>query len=487
MLSRRRSSPGVSQLLEMQSEWRPGPVNVLEGFAVDPFNALVHPMTAEADILLKYYSAFVLTGHTPYKLQHLPGKFRGLTPIQSVIDDHMSSAIRYEHCLYALFAFTSVRLSHVMGIRLKGVQSRHFYMAQAISALRSRLEEIQESHTPIDRATIGAIAQLALADWTSGDLGRARMHITTLANLLGYVDVGDVRGRFMIETIRTADFQVALEDGALPLLSAQPSFEPMPVERIKWLEAQVNQAAAHENDETQTVASRLGREPTSPSEILDDLPLTLDYRMGWALEEMLETAIVDHGLHPIIRSMLDVTTIGKAVWRLGVASVADARHMCRWGRTQLHCLHTYGFDHAGDIATPQGLLTNCVRLALLIVGTLCTNRLSKRTAQRIGFELFEACGRIDLNLQMPRLAWTAYLWALLTAATVAEHTSEVRKWLITRAAESATELGLTTYEDLDGVMIGFLYSWTFSIRVMREILDLIDMRALDAEECVDID
>lgn len=349
----RVSSPGVSKLTKMQSKWHPEPVNFLEGSAVDPFNTIVHPMTAEADVLLKYYSAFVSTGHTPYKLQHLPGKFRGLMPIPSVIDDHMSSAIRYEHCLYALFAFTSVRLSHVMKVRLRGIKSPHFYMVQAVSTLRRRLEEIQKSDAPIDRATIGAIAQLALADWTSGDLAKARIHINTLANLLGYVDIGDVRGCFKIETTRTADFQMALEDGTVPLLSAQPSFEPMPVERIRWLEDQVSQAAADEKLESKDVASRLGREPTLPSEILDDGHLTLDYRMGWALEEMLETDVVDHGLHPIIRSMLDVTTIGKAVWRLGVASVADARYMCRWGRTQLHCLHTYGFDHAGDDPTPQ--------------------------------------------------------------------------------------------------------------------------------------
>lgn len=76
---------------------------------------------------------------------------------------------------------------------------------------------------------------------------------------------------------------------------------------------------------------------------------------------------------------------------------------------------------------------------------------------------------------MPRLAGTAYIWAL-----VAEHSSEVKMWLITRAADTAIQLGLTTYEDLDQAMIWFLYSWTFSIQAMREILDLIDLRPLDA-------
>ena len=463
----------------MQYKWQLDPANFLEGSAVDPFNCAVRPMTAEADTLLKYYSAFVSSGYTPYKLNHLPSKFQSVTPIGTIMDDYMSNAIVHEHCLYALFAFTSVRVFHIMKLRLKGLKSPQYYMTQAVASLRVRLEEIQRSEAPIDRATIGAIAQLALADWTKGDLATARIHLNTLASMLGYVDIEDVRGRFMIETIRTADFQVALEDGSLPLLSAVPSFEPMPRERIRWLEEQVKQAAFLEKNEPDNVASRLGREPTPPSEILDDLQITLDYRMGWALEELLKSGDVESGLNPIIHCMLDVTTIAKAVWRLGVASIADARYMCRWGRTQLHFLHTYGFDHAGDDPTPQALLTNCVRLALLIVGTLCTNRLSKRTAGRIGFELCEACRHIDPSLPMSRLAWTAYLWALITAATVTDDVSDIRGWLISRAADIAFNLDLTSYEDLDEAMVGFLYSWTFSIQVMREVLDMVDARLMN--------
>ncbi len=469
----------------MQPIWRLEPTNFLEGSAIDPFNTTAQPITAEADTLLKYYASFLSSGYTPYKLQHLPGKLRAVTPIQSVLEDHMSSAMRFDHCLYALYAFASVRLFHVMKIRLKGIKSPPFYMAQAVAALRRRLEECQKSNAPIDRATISAIAQLALADWTSGDLVNAKVHISTLANLLGYIDVDDVRGRFIIETTRTADFQVALEDGSLPLLSAVSSFEPLSEERIMWLKGQVKQATEEEKAKPNDLPSRLGQEPTQPSEILDDLQLTLDYRMGWALEDILETDIIEPGLNPVVRSMLDVTTIGKAVWRLGVASVADARYMCRWGRAQLHCLHTYGFDHCEDNPTLQMLLTNCVRLALLVVGTLCTNRLSKRTTRRIGFEQFEACRHIDLNLQMPRLAWLAYLWALVTAATVAEHDSEVRQWLVSRAADTAIQLGLTSYEELDEAMIGFLYSWTFSIQVMREIPELVSTRLPASREVHD--
>ena len=462
----------------MQSEWLLNPVSFLKGSAVDPFNSTIRPMSTEANSLLKYYSGFVSSGYITFKLQHLPAKFRNLLSIQAINDDYLSNAVQYEHCLFALYAFSAVRLSHVMKIRLMGLRSPQYYMAQAVTALRHRLDELQQSGSAIDRATIGAIAQLALADWTAGDLTTARIHVNSLVSTLGFVDIEDVRGRFMIETIRTADFQIALEHGSFPLLSAVPSFEPMSRERLKWLGEQVREALTAEKAQSPDIASRLGRETPRPSELLDDLDITLDYRMGWALEEILNTDLIDSGLHPVIQADLEVLTIAKTVWRLGVASVADARYMCRWGRTQLHFLHTYGFEHAADEPTPQASLTNCIRLSLLIIGTLCTNRMSERTTHLIVFELFEACRCFDLSLQMPRLARLAYLWSLVTAATVADETPQTRTWLINRAADTAIQLDLTKYEELDEAMIGFLYSWTFSIQVMRDVLDAIDSRSM---------
>ena len=64
----------------------------------------------------------------------------------------------------------------------------------------------------------------------------------------------------------------------------------------------------------------------------------------------------------------------------------------------------------------------------------------------------------------------------MTAAMVAEDGSEARSWLLHRAADIAMQLDLTSYEELDEVMTGYLYSWTFSIAVMRDILDIIDSR-----------
>ena len=472
--SRSQETPSLDG---MKSVWRLSAANIIEGSSIDPFNISTQPMSKETDVLLSYYASFVLSGHIPYKLQYLPHKFRAITPTQEVRQGAMTDAMQYEHCLYAMFAFASARLYHIMKLRLEGLKSPQYYMAQAVKALRHRLEDIERSNMPVDMATISAMATLALADWTTGDLNTARVHLGILGKMLDYVDFENPGGRFLIEKIRTADFQVAMENGDYPMLSAVPSFEPMAPERLGWLGSQVAAAAAADSEMSQQTALMLGREPKMPLEILEDVHETLDYRMGWTLEEILKSDdIIDRGLHPPIRVMLDVATVCKCVWRLDVGSLRDARWSCRTGRTQLHWLHTYRFKHAADVPTTQTLLTDCVRLALLIVGTLCTNRLSNRPARRIGLELAKACRRLGPDPELCQLGSRAYLWSLITAATVATEGSATRLWLVDRAANVAIKLGFTSYGEIHESMLGFLYTWTFYLPAMRELIKVINDR-----------
>jgi hypothetical protein len=460
----------------MQATWRLTTSNFLEGSAVDPFNITVRPMTNEVASLFSYWSSVITSGGNAYKLQTLPDRVKSVTPIYAVRDEYLSNALRYDHCLYAISSFVSSRLQHVNKLQLKGLQNPAHYMAKSVGLIRRRLEECGNSDSEVDNPTIGAIALIALADWTSGDLAAARIHLKTLSKLIDLIDFNSPTGSYMIESIRTADFQVAVEGHTKPMLCAVPSFEPLSRERITELKQEIQIAIQKGSIQDAGVASHLGYDLPPPDDILGDLARTLDLRLGWALEKILDTNTFASTLHPIIRNMLDVITIMKAVWRLETAEVKDARYMCRWGRTQGHFLFTYGYNHADDDPTPQVLLTDCVRIALLVVLTLSTNRMGRRAAQRIGYELFEACQRYDFEVSASDvLAGKAYLWALMTAAVAVEDGTFVKYWLLQQAASTALHLDLTSYEDLHEAMTGFLYSWTYSLQTMRDVLIIIEM------------
>jgi hypothetical protein len=429
--------------------------------------------------MLSYFGSTQTAGGNAYKLQYLPRNLRNVTPVNAVRDEYIANALQYEYCLYALFSYMASRLYHVTKLRLKGLKDPSYYHAKSIALLRERLEECQNTGEPIDNATIGAIVQIALADWTKGDLAAARIHLKTLADLMQYVDISTPTGRFMSETIRTADFQVAVEGDTQPLLSAVPSFEPVSRERIIQLEKEVANDIQSSPPEYISIAAALGESQQLPEDVLADLPRTLTLRMGYALEEILKTdTIINPALHHIIRNMLDCLTVAKAVWILQTATLKDTGWHCRTFRTQGHWLFTYGYAHAYDTPTPRNLLTDCLRLALLIALSLCTNRMASRAAQNIDHRLLLACQKYEMGSSVAgELGQNTYLWCLLTGALVAEEGSDVKMWFMSRAADAVVMAGLEAFDDVHEAMSGFLWSWTYYLPTVRGVLEIVDLRS----------
>ncbi len=177
-------------------------------------------MTEDVDILMKYFAAAQSAGGNAYKLHLLPSYVQDVVHIDRFVQLSWSNYLRYEHCMYAMMAFMAVRLLVVTKVRLSTIKSPEHYMEKAITSLRQKLQDCQNPGLEVDPATISAMNQIALADWTSGNLAAARIHLQVLSNLVQYIDVEQARGRLMVESIRTLDLQVALEMKEAPFLTS---------------------------------------------------------------------------------------------------------------------------------------------------------------------------------------------------------------------------------------------------------------------------
>ena len=464
----------LNRLQQLQSQWRIPRAKVKLGSGHDPFNSTAVSVTDEAQTLISYYSAAQANGGNAYKLHLLPPYLdRNVLKVDQIIQSYLENYLRYQHAMWAMMAFMAVRLIVISKVKLANVKSPQYYMQQAIHALRKRLLECEHTGLELDLGTIGAIHQIALADWTAGDLETARIHLKVHSNLVQYINHEHVRGRFMIESIRTLDLQVALETGELPHLPAAPSFEPMPPARIKEMRRLLDHVADKE-EKRRDFAACLGRDFPPPNEILADCDVTLDLRLGTELEAVLATDILSPSIKPTIRNVLDCLTVAKVVWRTKDALPKDARCMCRTARTMVHHLWTYGWDRATDSPNQPHKLTDCVRLTLIILLTLATNRMASRAVGVLGKQLFAACGRLRLCDTAVEQERKLYLWTLLTAILVAKEGTDQKNWLLHEAAIIACGLDLTSYEALHEAMTEYIYSWTMQKQTLQEVVKAMD-------------
>ena len=445
---------------------------------VDPFNSTPVRLTDEAKILMNYFSAAQSAGGNAYKLHLLPDYVQDAVRVNSVVWAAEDVYLQYEHCMYSMMAFMSVRLLVITKVRLNSLKEPEYYMKKAIMSLRRKLRECENSGLELDYATIGAMTQIALADWAAGNLLTARIHLKVLSTLVPYVDLEQPRGRHLIEAIRTLDLQVALEARKLPFLSAAPSFEPLSRTRISQIKGLLDlvaeKATCSRNQGCEELAIRLGRDPTPPADIMADCDITLDFRLGTKLEQALETGVLQPSIHPIIVDVLDCLTIAKLVWRTKQATAKDARWMCRTARTMVHCLWTYNCDQMGLYNDFRHHLTNCVRLALVIMLTLATNRMASRAVAVLGEELCMACQQVNISGNASDLEQQMYLWTLLTGLLVTSKGSYEHEWFLCEASTTSSGLGITTYELLHEVMTGFLYSWTMQMQSLQEVIRAIE-------------
>ena len=148
--------------------------------------------------------------------------------------------------------------------------------------------------------------------------------------------------------------------------------------------------------------------------------------------------------------------------------------MCRTARSMVHRLWTYGWDHANDPDDLEHMLTDCVRLALLIMLTLATNRMASRAVIALGQDLCTACQRLELPGDATELQRRTYLWILVTGVLVAMEASPEKSWLLYEAAITASGQGLTSYEALHEAMTEFIYSWTMQMQNLQQVISTIE-------------
>ena len=463
----------------LRQNWFVTPVNTVSHSTVDPFNTTLVPITEEVDTLMKYFAAAQSAGGNAYKLHLLPEYVQDAVMVDRVVQSFWNNFLRYEHAMYAMMAFMAVRLLVITKVRLSNIKSPDHYMQKAITSLRRRLQECQNPALEADHATMGAMTQIALADWTSGNLGAARIHLSVLSNLVQHVDVEEMTGRLMVESIRTVDLQVALETRQMPFLPAAPSFEPLSRGRINQVKRLLDHVARNNRTMNESspddMATRLGQDPKPPHDILEDCSITLDFRLGNKLEEALESDILYPSIRPVLRNVLDCLTLAKFLWRTSEATSKDVRWMCRTARTMVHHLWTYGWDHANDPHDTQHRLTDCVRLALVILLTLATNRLASRAVGGLGQELYMAYQRLEMPCNASKLQRRLYLWTLITGVFVARESSHEKSWLLYEAAAAARGLGLTSYEALHDAMTDFIYSWTMQMESLQQVASMIEV------------
>jgi hypothetical protein len=471
------SKPEIDQL---QGNWRVVNNNFIQGASIDPFARTAVAMNTDHEAFLKYYSIAQMGGGNLYKLHYLPSHVQEIIRPEVIRDEIMANAFLHKHCLYALMAFMSVRMLVVSRRKVTVLKGPTYYMHMAICTLREKIIEHEKSGTAIDRNTICGILQIALADWTSGDLSAARAHIRVLAQLMPFVCRRDDRGMNLNEIIRTLDLEVALESSTTPFLPAMADPDPMTHFRLDQIKRRLNVVAAHYEPSSQSALPfgnqyALSGILSKPTDIMADLTTTLDFRIGTVFEEALDANVLEEAFHPTLRDFIDCLTVAKYVWRTPDATVKDARWMCRAARLAIHQMLAYTCDLPHHRQNVRSALTECTRLALLIMLTLATNRMAVRAVKSLGQGLRLACARADRHLMESDVENKLFLWALMTAAFALADSNNDTLWLIRRAARLAyLRLGLASLEELHETMTLFLYSCSMQASTLREVMVYVD-------------
>jgi hypothetical protein len=116
-------------------------------------------------------------------------------------------------------------------------------------------------------------------------------------------------------------------------------------------------------------------------DILSDASTTMDFSLGSGLERALEANVIQPDLAFILEDLLDVVTVAKHVWRTPNGTRDDADWMCKRARAVCHRLLAIPSQLPFPETSAHAAKTEALRLALLLMVTRCTNRMTFRSAQ----------------------------------------------------------------------------------------------------------
>jgi hypothetical protein len=450
--------------------------NFIQGSSVDPFARTPVAMNTDYDILLKYYLTAQMEGGNLLNLSFFPSHVRNIVRPEVIRDEIVTNAILHKQCFYALMAFMSVRMSVISKTHLTALKPAPYYMYLAISALREKILEHQKSQSMVDRKTICGMLQIALAEWTAGNLVAARTHIRVLVQLMPVSCLKDDQGMNLTEIIRVLDLEVALELSSMPFLAPPKDPDPIPSFHYDQITQRLKIALENHERNRESVHNackqyNLSSTSSKPTYILADVATTLDLRLGYGYEEAINPDILDENFAPILRDLIQCLAVAKYIWCTPYATTNDARWMCRTARSVVHRLTIYSCDRRQHMHTSTSALTECTRFALLIMLTLAMNRMADRAVTNLGQELRLACARVDRNVLESDMANKVFLWTLVTGAFALRNSSKDELWFIHQAAHlSSSRLGLASSNALHETMTLFLYSCSMQMPTLNRVI-----------------
>ena len=442
-------------------------------------------ITSEELRVIEYYRFALSSGGNAWNSEVLPAKLRSSKQATSMAVCNMMTrnALAHVHCMYALKAFISIRMRVISNMRTSSERDALFHMCQAISAIRKVLLETQKAHKVVEWFTILSIHQLTMANWYSGDLEAARAHIGAVASLEMQLSPEEPWQGFMMESMRTADIQVAIELGTTPHIPAKSPDKASFSTRLREMQAYLRQEAAGISDHQDVQALHSPEQSRFHQEnVLADAAVTMNLKLGLGLHVACKCNVLDGGMRSIILDFVDCLTIAKFVWRTSLAQKEDAAYMCTLARFLEHKLATYTpLPRVSDVVRH---LSECVRLALLIMLTCARNRMSRRALPRVGSDLVGALNRLQecwphldrdsliLDDCYPR---NLLLWLYATAAFALHDCSEEIYLCGCAATLASMSPSCGDYGSLHQVMSRFVYSSTTQKHTLLKISAACDM------------
>jgi hypothetical protein len=229
---------------------------------------------------------------------------------------------------------------------------------------------------------------LALSDWICQRYEAASTHVRAAKALLPLLNLEEPLDMHIAQGILNIDQMISIDTGWLPELPLMADPGPLDDTGRSLIREEL---AAVKSGRLEPVtyppspvpnASRQSNAIMSHRvDILSDASTATDFSLGSNLERALEANVIQPDLAFILEDFLDVLTMAKHVWRTPNGIRDDADWMCKRARAVCHRLLAIPSQLPFPETSAHAVKTEALRLALLLMVTRCTNRMTFRSAQ----------------------------------------------------------------------------------------------------------
>lgn len=381
--------------------------------------------------------------------------------------------------MYALLTMTACGMRNSAGITTDPQHSPEYFMAKALPQLRSEISRISNGGSLIDKQFLLDIFYLFAHEWWQERYDIALTHLKIVQTLSNQLDPTLPLDRYIIEGTCFDDVMICLESGTRPMrpLDWSPPDLTFPEQvevKTKLEELRLSGLFRKPGEENYTPRRTLAifLVPLKPNTKTAPI-VVLSPHMGAGLLRAAQ-GVANSPMLQLMRDILFLIDVMQYTW---ISTSLQSKY-AQWATMKVHAvLHVLLSMHLmGE--------WECVRLAMvMILGAMSSNR-SWRSGE-MNARRIQALLAGKMNHLTVKQTWTAsleatgdilvgfadqkmLLWVLVVgAATTARNASH--EWFVEQASSTARDLQLGTADELQNVLVEYLYLLRSQQTVVQEL------------------